>query len=63
MKQKISVTIDEETVLDILDSIRTGKFRNKSHVVEFAVKKLLEDEMQDTTNKNNQEMGYNIIEN
>jgi len=42
MKQKISITIDEKTVLDILDTIRTGKFRNKSHVVEYAVKKLLE---------------------
>ena len=42
MKQKISITIDEKTVFDILNSIRTGKFRNKSHVVEYALKKLLE---------------------
>jgi len=46
MKQKISITIDEATVFDILKSIETGKFRNKSHVVEYAVKKLLENENQ-----------------
>ena len=44
MKQKISVTVDEELVLDIFNAIQTGKFRNKSHVVEYAVKKLLEEE-------------------
>ena len=42
MKQKISITLDEETVYDILKSISSGKYRNKSHVVEYAVKKLLE---------------------
>jgi len=42
MKQKISITIDEKTVLDMFSAIQTGKFRNKSHVVEYAVKKLLE---------------------
>ena len=44
MKQKISLTIDEKTVHDILKTISTGKFRNKSHVVEYAVKKLLEEQ-------------------
>ena len=42
MKQKLSITIDEKTVHDILKTIESGKFRNKSHVVEYAVKKLLE---------------------
>ena len=42
MKQKLSITIDEKTVQDILKTISSGKFRNKSHVVEYAVKKLLE---------------------
>ncbi|HLC62111.1 MAG TPA: hypothetical protein VJI52_03795 [Candidatus Nanoarchaeia archaeon] len=42
MKQKLSITIDEKTVLDMFRAIQTGKFRNKSHVVEFAVKQLLE---------------------
>lgn len=44
MKHKLSITIDEETVFDILKSVESGKFRNKSHVVEYAVKKLLESE-------------------
>ena len=44
MKQKLSITIDEKTVFDILQAIESGKFRNKSHVVEYAVKKLLDNE-------------------
>jgi len=42
MKQKISISIDKKTALDIFTAISGGKFRNKSHVVEYAVKKLLE---------------------
>jgi Arc/MetJ-type ribon-helix-helix transcriptional regulator len=44
MKAKLSITIDENTVLDILETLRNGKFRNKSHFIEYAVKKLLEEE-------------------
>lgn len=44
MKQKISVTIDETTLQDILKTVESGKFRNKSHAVEYAVKKLLEEQ-------------------
>ena len=44
MKSKLSVTLDEELVNKIVRTLSTGKFRNKSHVVEFAVKKLLEEE-------------------
>lgn len=44
MKHKISVTIDEDSVSSILKTVETGKFRNKSHFVEYAVKKLLEEE-------------------
>jgi len=42
MKQKLSITLDEELVCEIVKTLSTGKFRNKSHVVEYAVKKLLE---------------------
>ena len=42
MKQKLSITLDEELVNEIVKTLSTGKFRNKSHVVEYAVKKLLE---------------------
>lgn len=43
MKHKLSVTLDENVVHEILKALSSGKFRNKSHVVEYAVKKLLED--------------------
>ena len=44
MKTKLSITIDEETVLDIIKTVATGKFRNRSHFIEHAVKNLLEEE-------------------
>lgn len=42
MKHKLSVTLDGEIVAEIVKALSTGKFRNKSHVVEYAVKRLLE---------------------
>jgi len=44
MKHKLSITLDEELVAEIMRALSTGKFRNKSHVVEYAVKKLLEEQ-------------------
>jgi Arc/MetJ-type ribon-helix-helix transcriptional regulator len=44
MKSKISVTLNEKTIFGILDKLRDDKFRNKSHVVEFALKRFLEEE-------------------
>ena len=44
MKHKLSVTLDEEIVDEILKALSSGKFRNKSHVVEYAVKRLLEEQ-------------------
>ncbi len=41
MKYKLSVTIDENLVEEITRNLSTGKFRNKSHLVEFAVKEFL----------------------
>jgi len=42
MKSKLSITLDEETLLEIQRQLHSGKFRNKSHLIEYAVKKLLE---------------------
>ena len=42
MKQKLSITLDEELAGKIEAALSTGKFRNKSHIAEYAVKKLLE---------------------
>lgn len=43
MKYKTSVSFDDETIFGIRDLVRSGFFRNKSHVVEFAVKKLIKE--------------------
>ncbi len=44
MKQKISITVEEE-VLKVIDKhLESGIFRNKSHMFELAVKRLLEEE-------------------
>ena len=44
MKQVFSVSIDEEVVQKIRDRAREGSFRNKSHLVEHALRKFLEEE-------------------
>jgi len=42
MKKKISISIEEET-LKVLDEILVdGRFRNKSHVIEYSLDKFLE---------------------
>jgi len=41
MKFKTSVTFDEDTIYGIRELVRSGHFRNKSHVVEYAVKNLI----------------------
>jgi len=43
MKHKLSVSVDEETVVRIQEKIRQRVFRNKSHAVEYALMKVLED--------------------
>ena len=43
MKQKLSITIDKETIKLIEESIKDGLFRNKSHVVEFSLNKTLKE--------------------
>jgi len=40
MKRKISITVNEETLLDIDASVLTGKFRNRSHAFEYALKQM-----------------------
>jgi Arc/MetJ-type ribon-helix-helix transcriptional regulator len=44
MKQKISISIEEGKVKELNELLKTSKFRNKSHVVEVALEKLLEGE-------------------
>lgn len=39
MRKKLSISITKSTLELIEDLIKDGSFRNKSHVVEFAVNK------------------------
>lgn len=48
MKYKLSVSLDEKLLQELDRVLSTGKYRNKSHAVEFAVRKLLN---QTLTNK------------
>lgn len=42
-KQRLSISVDEETVRIIEKSVENGLFRNKSHAVEFSVNKILKE--------------------
>ena len=42
MKHRISITLDEETALKIKEFMRhNSEFRNQSHFVEVAIKKMI----------------------
>jgi len=41
MKQKISITIEEDSIKQIDEILKEGMFRNKSHVLEYSLKKFL----------------------
>jgi len=43
MKHRISITLDEETVLKLKETIRlSNNYRNQSHFVEIAIQEKLE---------------------
>jgi len=42
MKQKISISIEQATILKVEQKVAKGIFRNKSHLAEYAINKLLE---------------------
>jgi len=44
MKERASFTFDKETILAIENLVNSGKYRNKSHVVEAAIRELQEKE-------------------
>ena len=43
MKHKISISVDEETLLKIREGIRRRMFRNRSHAFEFSINKVMEE--------------------
>lgn len=49
MKQKLSVTIEEETIKLLEKLLENGRFRNKSHIIEYSLNKFLEGEENDKT--------------
>ena len=40
MKERISATVDEETLKILEKILKKGKYRNQSHVIEDAIKHL-----------------------
>ena len=44
MKKRVSATIDDSTLKSIMEIIKKGKYRNKSHIIEEAIKLLKEKE-------------------
>lgn len=43
MKSKISISVDEETLEKIDESIFKRKFRNRSHAFEYALNEILKE--------------------
>ena len=41
MKKKLSITVDEEKVEEIEKIVSEGRFRNKSHIIEYALNSYL----------------------
>ena len=44
MKHKLSISVEEETVLKVLEAMKSKEYRNKSHFFEVAAEKLLDGE-------------------
>ena len=51
MKQKLSITIDEKKVKEIEMIIEEGMFRNRSHVLEYALNRFLKEGKQNDNGK------------
>jgi len=41
MKKKVSISIEEATLKYVEDKVKEGLFRNKSHLIEYAVSNFL----------------------
>ena len=39
MKYKVCISVDEETLVQIREHVRNGRFRNRSHAFEYAIQK------------------------
>ena len=43
-KQKISITIDKQTLNLVEQTLGDEKFRNRSHVIEYSLKRFLDED-------------------
>lgn len=43
MKIKISISVDENTLLNVRELLRKKQFRNRSHLFEYALDKVLQE--------------------
>ena len=57
MKKKISVTIDEEVLDFLAEAMKDGRFRNRSHVVEYGLNKLLKERIETGKDNSEKELG------
>ncbi|HII88022.1 TPA: hypothetical protein HA253_00350 [Candidatus Woesearchaeota archaeon] len=46
MKHKLSITMEQQTILNINDRMRMREFKNKSQLIEYAVKEFLTRKLQ-----------------
>lgn len=44
MKIKVSVSMEDRTIQEVENKIEEGLFRNKSHFIEYAIKKCLNED-------------------
>jgi Arc/MetJ-type ribon-helix-helix transcriptional regulator len=44
MKAKISISIEETSVDKLEEYVKEGQFRNKSHVIEYALNKFMKEQ-------------------
>jgi Arc/MetJ-type ribon-helix-helix transcriptional regulator len=43
MKTKISISIEENSIEKLEEYVKEGQFRNKSHIIEYALNKFLKE--------------------
>lgn len=48
MKKKLSITVDENMINIIEELIEEGRFRNKSHVMEYSLNRFLRENKNDS---------------
>ncbi|MBI2106300.1 hypothetical protein HYT56_05710 [Candidatus Woesearchaeota archaeon] len=44
MKKKLSISIEEEKIMLLEKLVKNGRFRNKSHLIEYSIDKFLKGE-------------------